>query len=151
MCLKVDKQKTAKHSLIKTNKKMRFWKKFELTREIGTLLTPYTCCTVKRSLDYIKPKSFSPQFSCEYFGTVMIEGGCIHAYCKKQERIASSKYIVIPIIVESDDVIAFGQNLDVCFFKYKISNKTWEHIEKLRTKFFFNIENHMSNKRVCTW
>lgn len=132
MCLRVDKQKTAKHSLIKTNKKMRFWKEFELTKEVGTLLTPYYSCIVKRSSDYITPSKFSPQFSCSYFGTVTIEGGCIHAYYKQQEQIASSRYIVVPIVVESDDVIAFGQNFDVCFSKYKITNQTWNHIEKVR-------------------
>lgn len=138
MCLTVDEHKTQKHSLIKTNKKMMFWKEFELTEKKGILCTPFFSCLVKRSSEYIKPDYKFPSITkrTDLCFQILIEGGCIHAYCKRQLKNADSKYIVIPIIVESNDVIAFGQRSDVCFFKYKISNQTWINIEKTRAKLY---------------
>jgi hypothetical protein len=151
MCLTSDKIKTKKHSLITINKKMRFWKEFEVTEEKGTLLTSFTSTTVKRTLNYIEPTVSIPSVSnsCSVFFKMetIIEGGCIHAYIKykKSKRYG---YIIVPIIVESDDIIAFGKNNDVCFFKYKISNHAWERIEKLRPSIIERFDIYGNQKNV---
>ncbi|MDD5651235.1 MAG: hypothetical protein PHF86_12600 [Candidatus Nanoarchaeia archaeon] len=60
----------------------------------------------------------------------MIYQGAIHAFTSRTMINDSNDFIQIPIIVESDDVIAFGNDNDVCFFKYKISRDTWRKIIK---------------------
>jgi hypothetical protein len=113
MCLCINNIKTQKHSKIKTNKIYTFYKEFELFN--GKIYTPYQYCNINKTVDFINAKGYLNINLLDK----QINGGCIHSYITKTE---SSFYdsIIVPIKVESNDIIAFGENNDVCFFRYKI-------------------------------
>jgi hypothetical protein len=59
-------------------------------------------------------------------------GGCIHAYVSKREaekhNFHSDGYILIPVYVKSEDIIAAGSDGDICFKKYELLKKDWDEV-----------------------
>ena len=131
MCLYSDLLETKKHSKITTNKKFTFYKDFEIYYSMGNKIrTSYVGAPISYTLDFIEAKD-ALELDCG-----KIEGGAIHAYQnKKKEDSLYVKDIRVPIIVYADDIIAFGKKGDVCFFRYKISKKVWNWIEKILDKY----------------
>jgi hypothetical protein len=136
MCLYINVQQTKKHSYIKKNKQFKFYKTFEIGR--SKLITINKRCEIPYTLDFIKSKGNIDLINLKNsFGVRIIEGGTIHAHIRRvSEFNFSYKQVQIPIIVNSDDIIAFGRNNDVCFFKYKIPKYSWDIINKKKINIF---------------
>lgn len=123
MCLNVDTVKTERHSEIKKNKRMIFWKKFQI--QSSGIYTYFQNSPLK-----LDEKGFITAKGKLSINDNRIEGGCIHAYINAAAYVSRNpNVIVLPIIVQSDDVVAFGYNNDVCFFKYKLSKESWKKIK----------------------
>lgn len=146
MCLIVNREKTAKHSKLRKNSTMKFWKTLEVVD--NKLITPFQRCEVNPGIIVA-----SDELDVFGFGDgVYIEGGCIHAFVSRRSIFERwhlyYKHIYIPVYVDSDDVIAFGKHDDVCFFKYTIKKedydravafciKNWGMIGSGKLKFLF--------------
>lgn len=150
MCLTVDKIKTAKHSTLLKNKKIIFWKLFCINNQ--TLYSFYTMSQIHYQNDYILPKQnngLQPSIQITKYNT-HINGGCLHAFTLKPQLLDRTstaithnqftvspcqpnkqQTILLPIIVYSNDVIAYGTDNDACFFKYKFSKATKQKIKKI--------------------
>jgi hypothetical protein len=124
MCLTIDPVLSRKHSSLKTNKTHTFYKVFEILN--GELTTFFINSKIDNNAQIIELKNF---FIDVYENE--IHAGVFHAYTTKTYSNISGKYIIlIPITVESNDIVAFGINCDVCFTKYKISKQSWKLIHK---------------------
>lgn len=135
MCLIVDIKRTKQHSKLKTNRQLIFYKDFFL-QSYG-LQTFWTNSIVEENSWIIHPDKFYIDTSRSNTpGEIQIYGGVIHAYVQKTySKIHKSELgICIPIVVESDDVIAFGTYGDVCFSKYKIEKSSWEMVKRKRIR-----------------
>lgn len=115
MCLFIDLEKTKKHSNYKENKKHIFYKAFYIN--YTGLYTAYQNYPITPTTDHTKAKG-----SFNIVRKYRIDRGVIHAYTKK--RINEKHFICVPIIVESNDIIAYGIENEVCFFKYRFSKET---------------------------
>jgi len=133
MCLCINSERTKQHSLITTNKRLTFYKDFNIVEgphaklaELHGIQTPYRNYDISYTLDFIEVKD-----ELDIAGTAIF-GGAFHAHITKyQDCFCYSCFprsrIRVPIIVYSDDVIAFSST-EVCFFKYRISKKVWVYI-----------------------
>lgn len=69
---------------------------------------------------YIKPKNYDPNIG---LGDVL-HGECVHAYTtlKRAQKCCSSGYgrLIFKILVQPEDIIAFGSNSDIGLRKLKI-------------------------------
>jgi hypothetical protein len=155
MCLTVNREKTKRHSSITTNKKHRFYKIFKIhENELRTYFQNKIIETdsqiidcnaffidIKKALPSIfEPKQFFDDIKkafdiIEMNTKISLSNGVLHAYTNLYNlnnaiRFNDSKSIIIPIIVESNDIIAFGINGDVCMLKYKISKHSWKLIKQ---------------------
>jgi hypothetical protein len=136
MCLTINKNLTKKHSSLKTNEKHTFYKIFEI--ENGELTTYYQNTKIEHNLETIELEDFFINITENE-----IHEGVFHAFTKKLNNgdnlihLHSLQNIQIPITVESNDIVAFGQNDDVCFTKYKISKQSWNLIHKRIKKINF--------------
>jgi hypothetical protein len=128
MCLYIDKEKTKNHSSLKKNIKLTFYKIFTIrkfNKKDFVICTYYQEFKIKIDTKIIEPKSFFFDIN-----SGMIEGGACHAYINDRKNLLHyNNEICIPIIVESNDVIAFGNNGDVCFSKYEISKSSWQLVK----------------------
>ena len=138
MCLYSDTIKTKLHSKKTINKAFTFYKDFEFNSQGNGIRTPFVGEHVDYfTLDFIEAKGDL----C--FDGEAIAGGAIHARQVKRQYGVYTNEIRIPIIVYSNDIIAFGINGDVCFFRYKISKRVWNWIEKILGK-----SRNFSNKEL---
>jgi len=143
MCLFIDEEETAKHSLRKSNKKLTFYKTFIVNK--NNIETPFYSFIIPFNYSgYIVPETNLPDIIIQkkthayYKNEKLIEGGVIHA--NTQNRSSMCHVIPngkeIPIEVLSDDVVAFGKFNDVCVFKYKIPKSSWLKIKKIKAKLY---------------
>lgn len=132
MCLNIDKERTKKHSNQIKNKKCVFYKDFTFAdKDYTTSNYDYVLCSyftgvgIEPDTEIVEPLEFYIDVSNN-----TISGGVLHANVTQgSSEASSSEEICIPIIVESDDIIAFGNNDDVCFSKYEISKTSWKKIK----------------------
>lgn len=133
MCLWVDEEKTRKHSKETKNKTYVFYKTFII--HINKLFTPYQCVEIKGpgiieaegEINLIKwNDSF---FKCSNVEP-MIDSGVCHGYTNKisqyNPKTRKWKTKAIKIYVKSNDIVAFGLDDEVCFFKYEIKKKDFK-------------------------
>lgn len=125
MCLVVDKEKI--NEFYKNPKKVyTFYKTFYVVDNY--LLTPFIRHKIKK-YGIIKAKGvltiyIRPDQSIE------IDGGCCHAYTSRTKTSLPALAVNIPIQVKAGDIISFGNERDVCFFRYEITKKTWDRVFK---------------------
>jgi hypothetical protein len=136
----IDKKLTNEHSKKKTNKEVVFWKIFIVDSWSNNLRTLFMGEKIENKTSLVKAKGDLDV--CNSNGINYIEGGCCHAYTKEskaKDLIKENKYfydgifkkhIVVEIVVKEEDIVAFSENEEVCFFKYKILESSWEKINK---------------------
>jgi hypothetical protein len=135
MCLTIDREKTKKHSRLKSNKLFVFYKDFYVHKSSYILQTFWNNQSISFETEIIEPHEFFIEITNIGIKDVAISIGVIHAYVQKNNSAVSKQNsidaICIPITVESNDIIAFGKYGDVCFSKYKIEKSTWQKIKKI--------------------
>lgn len=142
MCLEIDRRKTNLFSRKNSEKDLIFIKKFEITN-FNKLITYYQNSFLYNQNGYFIAKGLlNVCFNIIY-------GGCIHAFINKKSlkphlyKIKNDneyvhniyeKIIYLTIKVHSEDIIAFGKDCDVCFLKYKFTEKSEQTLKKLGIK-----------------
>jgi hypothetical protein len=134
MCLYIDKEKTKNHSDLLRNKKHIFYKdftfiNFSFIKKDFRLCAFFTHYEIKLDCKMIEPKEFYIEKN-----RFLFKEGVIHAYVTKAGSnffnfFLSQRCHRFPIIVESDDIIAFGIDNDVCFSKYRLSKQSLRKIK----------------------
>jgi len=143
MCLVVDKELT-KNKFQEFKKKNRkeivFYKILRIHNENSELWSPYQDYVIDAPREYVERSRVQRSKNYCMGGwnkIVWIDGGCFHAYCTetkarmKLDRSWFEDGCVISIRVRIEDIVAFGMD-DVCFKKFKISQRTWKKIFKKR-------------------
>jgi hypothetical protein len=131
MCLIIDKKKTNSFNFSK-QKIFTFFKYFYIHCDY-----PHQISTIQRyeaiSINYKKPIIAQGHLDFNLFKNKesSIYGGVIHAYVKSSVRknIYKINELEIPIEVLTKDIIAFGNKDDVCFWKYKIPQTSWNLVK----------------------
>lgn len=152
MCLKIDKEKTKEHSKV-IDKRFIFYKVYKInfisSSSIKQLSTLYQEDKIKTNIVIAKGDldlnlreitNYNSDYS--YYKSDFIGGGCIHAWTNKKigsdiirTTFFNNNLIQLSIEVHSDDIIAYGQNEDVCFFNYKFTKQSIKKLKSLGINF----------------
>lgn len=128
MCLIVDHEKLKKfEQKVKHPKWYIFYKGFDIFD--GKLTTPYQQVEIDLSQSIVKAKGWL-NVKIDSFNLPLINGGVIHA--KTTINFNDSKFdCVLSIKVHHTDIVSFGFDYDVCFWKYQFTNKSLKRLKKM--------------------
>jgi len=126
MCLNIDRRRTNRHS--NEEDKYYIYTKFYNIRN-KTLITLYRNSVVNTiKVEACGALDVDPDND-------RIEGGAIHAYYLSESVAENLKWssfnICLTIKVHSNDIIAYGLDGDVCFFRYEFTNDSIKKLKKV--------------------